>query len=66
MNNETIKRLIPDSEAPLRVTQVLADGEVARWDASILAWKVTGDSGFYPNWRTVVMNHGKFSEVIGA
>lgn len=54
------EHLISDSDKPDAGVWFLNDGEIARWDASILAWKVTGDRGFEPNWKNVVMQHGHF------
>lgn len=64
MNDKVLQRLIPDSEKPDKGVYVLSNGQIALWDAEILAWRVTGVHGFFPDWRKVVAYHGKFQERI--
>ncbi len=64
ITTEELNRLIPEREKPTKGVWMLEDGNVAFWDADILAWRVTGTEGFQPDWRAVYLKHGKFVDLI--
>jgi hypothetical protein len=64
ISQEDLKRLIPEREKPVKGVWMLEYGNVAFWDASIAAWRVTSNESFYPDWRIVYLKHGKFVDLI--